>query len=148
MRAARVRLAVAVALFLAWVGWLGFLAATDARPPVVSDPQLLAAAAEVVAHVEAGPDGQLPRSVTVKQVLRGNGLAVGQTIVVANLPDSAGYAGPGDYLIPLAPGEAGAYRIPGPARSPGSELSKVPLRALIYPWNDAVRAQHKDQSGW
>src|SRR5437764_15046479 len=119
-RTARAGLAVSAALFVSWLGYLGYLVVTDARPPIVSYPQLLAATAEVVARVEAGPDGQLPRRLTVEQVLRGDGLKEGQSIAVANLPDSAGYGRPGGYLVPLAPLEGGpaggepAYRIPLP----------------------------------
>jgi hypothetical protein len=154
MTAPRMRLAVATVLFVAWLGWLAYLAATDARPPVVSGPQLLAASAEVVAHVEAGPGGQLPQQITIDRVLRGEGLTAGQSIRVANLADSVGYAGPGLYLVPLAPLEGGpaggepAYRIPWPARSPGSESrAAAPLRALIYPWSEAVRKQY-DEPRW
>ena len=154
VRTARAGLAVSGALFVAWLGYLGYLAATDARPPVVSYPQLLAATAEVVAQVQAEPDGQLPRHVTIDTVLRGNGLREGQSVVVANLPDSVGYAGPGRYLIPLAPLEGGpvggetAYRVPWPARTPGIEYSRQKKPpALIYPWNPAVEKQYHEFYG-
>src|SRR5436309_173879 len=65
-RVAQVGLAVSAALFLAWLGFLTYLVLTDARPPVVSYPQLLAATEDVVATVEAAPDGQLPRAATAK----------------------------------------------------------------------------------
>jgi hypothetical protein len=148
-RTARAGLGISALLFVAWLGYLGYLAATDARPPVVSFPQLLAATAEVVARVEADPDGQPARRVTVVEVLRGQGLAPDQAITVTNLPDVAGYTGPGDYLIPLAPPEGGpaggepAYAVPRPARSPGSEFSKAPPQPLIYPWIEAVQRQYR-----
>lgn len=150
-RAAQVGLAVSGTAFVLWLGWLGYLVLTDARPPVVSYPQLLAATADVVATVSTGPDGQLPRTVTVKEVLRGEapGLAAGQTITIVNLPEAVGYAAPGDYLIPLVP-EGPAFRVPRPARSPGSEypLDKPPPQALIYPWTEAVQREYHDHRGW
>jgi hypothetical protein len=49
-------LALSAALFLAWVGYLGFLVATTHHPVVLSRPQLLVADLDVVARVD-DPDG-------------------------------------------------------------------------------------------
>lgn len=148
-RVAWLGLAVSATLFVAWLGFLGYLVLTDARPTVVSYPQLLASSAEIVTHIEPEADGQLPRTVTVKEVLRGQ--VPGPTIAVANLPESVGYVGPGDYLVPLVPvGGAGGgkeFRVPRPARSPGSELGKNAPEAMIYPWNKAVQQQYHDYYG-
>ncbi len=54
MKRARVRLAVTASLFLAWIGYLVYLAATATRPVVLSRPQFLAADLYVIAELRDG----------------------------------------------------------------------------------------------
>ena len=56
MASARVRLALAAFLFVAWVGWLANLALTTARPVILSRPQLAASTLDVIARVEVDDD--------------------------------------------------------------------------------------------
>lgn len=148
LKLARVGLVLSAAAFLGWLGWLGYLVKSDARPPVLSFPQLLAASATVVVTVAADGDGKLPRCVTVAEVLAGDGVAKGQAVDVANLPDAAGYVGPGDYLVPLAGAtNPVSFSVALPGRAPGAELRRTPLKPQIYPWSEAVRRQWATYSG-
>lgn len=162
---ARLRLAVAAALFVGWLGWLGYTALTKSQAPVVSRAQAAAATVAVVAELTTGEDGRgvmlLRRgpggpevvelkekadrpAVTAKVVepLTG-GPEAGSRIGVSNLPSCAGYSGPGTYLLLLNadPGaiveNVPAYAVVGQQRSPGADLADVgPPR--IYPWTAAT----------
>jgi hypothetical protein len=61
MKAAKVRLIITAVLFLAWVGYLVFLAATTTRPVVLSRPQFLAADLYLVAELQDGSTVPDPR---------------------------------------------------------------------------------------
>src|SRR5262245_29830429 len=146
MTTARLRLllfGVSAAVFLAWVGWLGYLAATTRNPVVLSRPQLLASNVDVIGHVEA-----LNKPVEVKEVLWSQAPDAkqleGKAVTVANLPAcKEGWKGPGDYLLPLVHtaqpdgGEKLEVAVP-PARSPGIDPTLPPR---IYPDTPDVREQ-------
>src|SRR3954447_8172145 len=93
----RVRLALALAAFLGWMGYLGYAALTKSRGPVVSHARVAAAKVSVVADLDAGPDG--------KPVAKVKGIPVGGPGnapfegEVVNLPGAEGFAGPGKYLL-------------------------------------------------
>jgi hypothetical protein len=118
---ARVRLALAVFAFFAWIGYLAFLALTVSRPTVVSRPQLLSAQLDVVAVIEAKEEGSPdPRVVIDEQLWSVDELVKPTTksVSVINLPQATGWEGPGRYLLPLVQrGEA--YSIAPVALSPG-----------------------------
>jgi hypothetical protein len=110
------RFLVAAGLFVGWIGWLAYLAFTDAAPPVLSEPQLIAATADLVAEVQAGPDGKAVAAVKVRRWLTTG--PDGPTITVTNLPECQGFEGPGEYLLPLV-ADGKDYRVALPTRSPG-----------------------------
>ena len=141
MTAARLRFAVALLLFLGWLGWLA-LAVAKKGDPVLSRAQLLSATHLVYAEVTLGEDGMPAPTARVVEALRGAGL--GLTVEVANLPSAlpAGaktFPGPGTYLLPLV-GDGKGYRVAGLPRSPGYEPAE-PSRPVIYAATEATRAQ-------
>lgn len=129
----RVVLAVAVALFLGWLAWIGYAAANKSRAPIVSRAQAAAAAAAVVAEVQPGA-----ANATVVEKLWGDG--PDGAVAVPNLGDAHGLAGPGRYLLYLSPHHDGTWRVVGQQRSPGNDLSSAG-KPLVYPWTDDVRKQ-------
>src|SRR5437773_1465882 len=69
MTTAKLRLALAAALFAAWVGWLIFLALTTRQEFVLSRPQFLAADLYVVAELKADGAGKPSSEAEIKEVL-------------------------------------------------------------------------------
>lgn len=116
MKAAYVRLALAVAAFAGWIAYMGYLVAerprtAEGQPLVLSRAQLMASDADVIAFVNSPAE-----PVRLVEVLRGGpvALATGQELRVENLgrcqaraagPQAADpppdFTGPGEYLIPL-----------------------------------------------
>jgi hypothetical protein len=140
MTFARVRLAVAVSLFTAWIGCLVYLSATTVQPVILSRPQFLVSNFDVVAQLER-TDGSPPQ-VEVVEVRwptddRTRQALVGKTIPVVNLEDCRGWTGPGRYLLPLMT-SGKEYRVAPIPRSPGYPQ---PGRPVIYPWTPQVEAQ-------
>jgi hypothetical protein len=133
MSRGKLRLAVAAALFVGWLGWLGYTAANKYRGPVVSKSQAAAATLAVVAKVPAG-DG--PRVVELTDVLHGP-MPEGP-VTVSNIGDSIGFDGPGEYLLLLARGRGDTFAVVGPLRTPGYDQAGAPT---VYPWTPAVCAQ-------
>lgn len=143
----RVRLAIAVTAFVAWIVWLALAVFSNGKVPVVSRAQLTAATCLVVADI-ALDDQALPKdSISVSAVISGEGLKIGQQFTVENLPKAiaAGrYATPlpGPHLIPLTKSANGNWKVAGLPPSPGYQIVD-PDRPLIYPWNDEVKKQMK-----
>jgi hypothetical protein len=151
MKAARWRLGLAAAGFLAWIGWLAYLAATTTHPVVLSRPQFLQADYYVIAEVGEASGHPDPR-VAVLQLYSAP-KKPGKTlkhILVQNLSQMAkenGWDGPGRYILPLEVKSSG----PGPdtfvvariPRSPGypSRSTDSPARERIYPDNPETRGQ-------
>jgi hypothetical protein len=150
MKAARWRLGLAAAGFLAWIGWLAYLAATTTHPLVLSRPQFLQADYYVIADVNESQD-RPDSHVQVADIYPGH-KKPGKTpkhIVVENLPEMGeenGWDGPGRYILPLVKSSATrpdvfvVARIP---RSPGypSRLGDSHSRERIYPENPETRGQ-------
>ena len=141
MTGARLRFALALLLFLAWLGWLALAYFGKGEHPVLSRSQLLAATHLVVADIGPGPDG-LPATLTVVETLKGEPISGSPD--VWNLPSAlppgaARFPGSGRYLVPLA-GDGKTYRIADPAPSPGYP-QEAAARPRIYPWGEATRAQ-------
>src|SRR5262245_3005812 len=128
----RVRLAVAVVLFVGWLSWLGYAAMRKSPDPIVSHAQAAAAACAVVADVP-GPG----TTATVVEKLWGD--SPDGAITVSNLADVHGYGEPGKYLLYLVPHGEG-WRIVGQQRSPGNDLTGAG-KPMVYPWTDDVRKQ-------
>jgi len=141
MTFARLRFAVALVAFLAWLGWLA-VAVASKGDPVLSRAQLMNATHLVYAEVAVGDDG-LPRpTATVVEVVRGTGVA--GEIAVLNLPTAlpAGaksFPGPGVYLLPLG-SDGKTFRVVGLPRSPGYDAADL-VRPVIYRATEATRTQ-------
>ena len=143
MTGVRLRFALALALFLGWLGWLAVAAREKGKHPILSRSQLTAATHLVVADIAPGPDG-LPSKLIVTETLKGEPIAAASGIVVANLssalpPGAAEFLGAGRYLVPLV-GDGRGYRVADLAPSPGYPQGES-ARPRIYPWDDATRAQ-------
>jgi hypothetical protein len=129
MKPARVRLVVCAALFVAWIGYLVYLAVTTTRPVILSRPQFLTADLYVIATVQGGGAGDAPAAAaTIRQVVWSryrDDLQEKDKIPLANLPESGpeqGWAGPGEYILPLTRTGAGkrpTYQVTPIPRSPG-----------------------------
>jgi hypothetical protein len=142
-----VRLAVAALAFVAWVSWLAWLAATVTRPVVLSRPQLLAAELLVLAQVD-----DPTKAIQVRQAwTRSEGRPRLQGLVVTNLVDCRAWAGPGEYLLPIAtePGAANTYHVVRTPYSPGIDPHAQLPR--VYPAVTSVREQLQqvvDEQSW
>jgi len=158
MTTARLRLMVALVLFLAWLTWLGITVLTHrAHPPeIVSRSQLLAATTLVVADLTLGDDGLPNESVTVAYKLGTSPGPTSGAIRVRNLKSAqsslAETLQPGRHLLLLMGGENDIFEIAGWPRSagvesrfPGEELmnDKKVRRPVVYPWTSGVEAQLK-----
>jgi hypothetical protein len=126
---------VSAAVFLAWVGWLGYLAVGQGQlglvgkqaPPVLQRGQVLVSDVDVLAQVDA-----LNQPVTVKKVLRApfkKGPAEGEKLTLANLNqcDKKDWSGPGEYVIPLS-----AY----PAAGGGTDFLVTRVEARLLGLHD------------
>ena len=142
MSVARVRLAVTAALFVGWLAWLGYLAATKTNPVVVSRSQMMAATRFVVAEVTIGPQGFPNKTVEVKEDLRPTNGPLAGGIQVENIGKGR-VAGakefrPGTrYLLPLSVSGGGGFMLTVQPKSPGQEVvdaDKLPPWA--YVWDD------------
>lgn len=101
----RVRLTVAAALFIGWLGYLLYLVVASRDTIVLSRPQFMTAEQWILAEV-ADDDGKPAEKVEVLEVFRSVRPVEaknGQQIIVWNLPEAAkqGYQGPGKYILPL-----------------------------------------------
>jgi hypothetical protein len=153
----RLRLIIALALFLGWMGYLGYAAITKSRSPVVSHIQAAAATFGIVADVNTDQDGKPSKKVRIIEVLyaqpAGGTLAAGTECEVMNLQDVRGFEGKGQYLLLLVPdqdssrnpGDPGPlprYKLVEQQRSPGSFVTEEG-KPEIYRWNDDVRKQYE-----
>ena len=141
MTFARLRFALALLAFAAWLGWLAF-AVAEKGDPVLSRAQLLNATHLVYAEVAVGDDGLPKATATVVEVARGDKLTGEITVLnlAKALPAGAkSFPGPGLYLLPLG-GDGKTFRVVGLPRSPGYEPAD-PVRPVIYPATEATRRQ-------
>jgi hypothetical protein len=125
-------------LFLAWIGWLAYLAITATRPVVLSRPQFLVSNLDVTALIEESKAGS-NREVAIEQVYWSHeGIAIprGQKIVITNLETCNGWQGPGLYILPLHHGPEGD-QVVAPGKSPGFPPASPEFpsasRPRIYP---------------
>src|SRR5437868_14387896 len=110
LKSARMRLIGAVGLFVAWMGWLGYLALTARHPLVLSRPQFLVSSLDVIAQIKDKDDTQIvvrevhwPNTADLKKEL------VGKKISIVNLQDAKGWNGPGEYILALVRTSTGSY---------------------------------------
>src|SRR5262245_1750020 len=141
MNNARIRLVVTAVLFLGWIGWLAYLAATTTRPVVLSRPQFLVSTLDVIAQVE----GDHPAlTVTVVEVHWPPGQEdwKGKVITVINLPACEGWHGPDTYILPLVK-DGERFQVASLPTTPGygSSAGALPPRERIYPLTAETRRQ-------
>ena len=156
------RLVLCVALFVGWLGYLGYLVLTrpltaSKTPLVLSRPQIMTSQFDIIAEVE-----DLNSEVVVKQILypvKGP-LEVGQKLKVLDLDQCRpvarrtnektpiDFTGSGRYLIPLRASirEEGAYEVAPIPTSPGFDAKGMednyarPVR--IYPYTSEAVEQY------
>ena len=131
----KARLVVSACLFLAWIGFLGYLV-YESGTVILSRPQFLLAQFVVVVEVQdrgGHPDPQVavndviwPVRAELKKELDIPGLAL--------CGKQHGYHGAGKYLLPLTRTAGGAYLI-----TPMPPTAQTEIK--IYPWTPATRAQ-------
>ncbi len=138
----------AFVLFAGWLAWLAWLSITTHNPVVLSRPQFLVSALDVVIQLDRIPDGL--QEVTVKRVLWAMSAEdrklEGASITLTNLDRTSGWTGPGEYLVPLIPdGPAGRFQVPATPRSPGFEPDPRTEvgKPRIYPATEKTRRQHQ-----
>jgi len=152
-----IRFGIATALFLGWLGYLGFLVLTSRNPVILSRPQLLVSEIDIIGRIDE-PD---KAEVRVEEVWwpKKDGqakLKEGEVIRVTNLDDCRplqrindqwvrgprDLTGPGEYILPLVLRE-GKYEVASIPPSPGF----IPVRGRdtgpprIYPLTADTRAQ-------
>ena len=157
------RLVLTAALFLGWLGYLGYLVWTrpltaSNTPLVLSRPQIMVSRIDIVADIS-----NTLQPVVVKEILYPPDarIKVGDKLRVLDLdlchpvrrredektPDD--FTGPGPYLIPLRPSgrEEGAYEVAPIPTSPGfdakwrDDRGERPVR--IYPYTSETAAQYR-----
>lgn len=140
MTAAKIRLTLAVILFVAWVGWLGWQT-RHVDDVVVSRAQVAAADCLIVAKLTAGDDGKPAGTTEVIEVLRCTAgvdpIPVGESMEIRFLSEGKGFVGEGEYLLPLAGGSDGYQLAPIPPFPSYGE----PRPPRMYPWSRSVRGQ-------
>jgi hypothetical protein len=144
MSIAKMRLALAVLLFAAWLGWLSYLVLTTTwtRPVVLSRPQFLESKLDVIAQVDRIDGNGL--EIPIREVLwpldQAEKLS-GKTIQVVNLAEARqDWTGPGEYILPLVPSGEKKYEIAPIPRSPGYPGTGRPH---IYPLTEETRKQYQ-----
>jgi hypothetical protein len=127
---ARLRLAVAIVLFVGWIGWLVYLAVmATPRPPTLSRSQLLESNLDVIAQIDQlDPPKIKMDDVHWPQTKQAQSLK-GATIEVSNLASAEGWKGPGRYIVPLRTNWHGSYEVAPLPPTPGFESA----RPRIYP---------------
>jgi hypothetical protein len=143
MKRSRLRLAVAATMFVGWLSWLVYLAATGTDDVVLSRPQFLVANVHVLAELTEGKNGP-NEEVTVKELfwdVRGeNKLRPGTKIEIVNLAEckEQGWSGSGEYILALMT-ERDKYRVAPTPRTPGYPYGRNtpanrPGPPRIYPY--------------
>jgi hypothetical protein len=139
MRRDRVGLIVTAILFVGWLGFLAYLAATKTDPVIVSRSQVMAATHFVLAEVKVDPaTGEPERQVTVVRDLRPHGAPIDAVVTVLNIKHArvagpaGAFQGKGPYLLPLTRTSEGYLLTPAP-RAPGQE-GAARSRPWAYRW--------------
>ena len=154
MKFAVVRLAVAAALFLAWIGYLSYLAATTRNPVVLSRPQFLVSERDVIAVYKGGDNFVIDEVLYPKDE---PGAEKGKTLVVDNVKDCQTFSPENGwrvgglvegqrYLMPLQSSAASKDVMdvvpipPSPGYPPLSNGAGPPR---VYPDTPEVRRQYQ-----
>ncbi len=145
MKWATIRFMLALALFLAWLGWLLQLAVSTAKPIVLCEPQFLVSSLDVVCHVgsvNGNDDEVIVREVHWPPTERDK--LVDKKIRVTNLDQCKEDWQGADalYILPLIPDGKDTYRVAPLPRSPGfGGASSKAGRPRIYPVTPQTRMQ-------
>ncbi len=138
MNGARWRLVLAATGFLAWIGWLAYLAATTTRPVVLSRPQFLQADYWVIANLSGDEEHPDARAKVVEVFWsRKKPRNKREHINVSNLPEMRkrnGWQGPGQYILPLEKikgTSAGRFQIVPIPPSPGYQPPSSEVRLYL-----------------
>lgn len=150
MRLATIRLLFVTALFVGWLGYLGYLVATRPTTPggqrlVLSRPQILTSQIDIIAEID-----DTEKEVTVHRVLwpEDAELEEGTKIKIdhlgkcrANRAAPLDFIGADRYLVPLRQSlsHKGTYEVAPIPASPGYPGEDV---YRIYPATDEARAQY------
>jgi hypothetical protein len=137
----KARLAVSAALFVSWLGFLGYLVYTSSKV-VLSRPQFMIAQLYVVADVRADAgNGALASEIAIEDVVwsarKSDALLVNTKIILPEISacgKKQGNRGPGKYLLPLQRTMGGDF-----------ELASVPQLAFLVTleWTDAdLKKEH------
>ena len=98
----KARLVVSAILFISWIGFLSYMV-LQTRSVIISKPQFQIA--QMVLVVDVRDDGGIADpTVTVKEVLWGDGVQVGEKLPLIDLlacKKEQGFSVAGDYVIPL-----------------------------------------------
>lgn len=129
------RLILAAGLFVAWIGFLAFLAATATQPVVLSRSQFLVSEFDVIAQVKQGPLGPDPQVIVdeVRWPSEENEKLKGKPITITNLhaiEERDGWEGAGRYILPLRKTNPNTFEVVPLPMSPGFEPIKA--RPRIY----------------
>ena len=116
------------ALFVIWIGCLGYLAVThghwkeDLTERVLSRPQFLISQLDIIAKLDSPDDSEITVGKVVNNRM-GKDIDPGQQLTIKNLSKCEGWKGPGEYILPLvkADAEGKTYRVPEVPPSPGSK---------------------------
>jgi len=143
MTGARVRLIVAAALFVGWLGYLAYLALGQKPPVVVSRSQMLMASHIVKADLTFDEAGKPQPNVRVLESL-GTQLVPAEPLLVDNLPEALlpGNKPPrsaGTYLLLLESPIPGRFRVASASNGQNTDPTSRP--AVIYPWSAEVERQ-------
>lgn len=144
MKFATVRFAIALAIFIAWLGWLLNLALTTARPIVLSEPQFLVSRLDVLAQVDSikgNGDEVIVREVHFPPT---ESELVGKKIKITNLDQCKDdWQGAETlYILPLVADGKDMYRVAPLPRSPGfAGPGSKAGRPRIYPVTPETRKQ-------
>lgn len=152
MNVARIRLIVAAALFLGWLGWLGYTTLAKNHGPVVSKAQAAGATNPVVAEVTAVGGKPQPEVKVIEPLKKDAGPKPGTAVLVANINEVHGFDGEGTYLlllgtqpnaraIPVDGKELQPYLVVGQQGSPGYESLAGSGPPMIYRWTPQVEGQ-------
>lgn len=127
MTTAIVRFGALLVIFMAWLGWLGYIALHTRQTVVLSRPQLLVSNLDVIARVDR-PDATEIKVDEVHWPASQEKLK-DQTLSVSNLAESTGWNGPGSYVLPLT-ADGKTWHVTLTPRSPGYPVTGKPR---IYP---------------
>jgi hypothetical protein len=105
----KLRLILACACFLGWIGYLAYLVSITREPVILSRPQFLVANAYVIAQLDQAADNDNPRNEVKILKVRWTDDADLKKLADSNVfvrglekcGSANGWAGPGTYILPL-----------------------------------------------